>query len=140
VGPEAPEPPRGHGKLCLLVSCPGCDPVRGAVDKGMPWEQHHEALGHRLPRACLLVPGPWLASLAKQEPRVRTGDAIDQEPKAQGSPLGPRWKLRSSQAWLDLLVIGHTQACPMGIALNPQVILKGSVRGLLHLGTIGPEA
>jgi hypothetical protein len=77
VGPEAPEPPGGHGKLCLLVSRLGCDPVRGVVDRGTPWEQHHEAIEHRLLGACLLMPGPSLALLARQEPRVRTGDAID---------------------------------------------------------------
>jgi hypothetical protein len=29
------------------------------------------------------VPGPWLASLARQEPRARTGDAVDRVPKAK---------------------------------------------------------
>jgi hypothetical protein len=38
VGPEAPEPLEAEGKLCLLVSHPGCDPVGGAVGKAMPRE------------------------------------------------------------------------------------------------------
>jgi hypothetical protein len=38
AGPEAPEPLEAEGKLCLLVSHPGCDPVRGAVGKAVARE------------------------------------------------------------------------------------------------------
>jgi hypothetical protein len=39
VGLEAPEPLEAEGKLCLLVSWPGHDPVRGAVGRAAPREQ-----------------------------------------------------------------------------------------------------
>jgi hypothetical protein len=38
------------------------------------------------PGACLLVPGPWLASVARQEPKARRGGSVDQVPRARGSP------------------------------------------------------
>jgi hypothetical protein len=39
VGPEAPEPLEAKGKLCLLVSRPGRDPIRGAVDRAVSRER-----------------------------------------------------------------------------------------------------
>jgi hypothetical protein len=39
MGLEAPEPLEAEGKLCLLVSWPGHDPVGGAVGRAMPREQ-----------------------------------------------------------------------------------------------------
>jgi hypothetical protein len=35
----SPRAPGGRGKLCLLVSCPGCDPIGGVVGRGTPWER-----------------------------------------------------------------------------------------------------
>jgi hypothetical protein len=39
VGPEALEPLEAIGKLCLLVSHPGRDPVGGAASRGAPRER-----------------------------------------------------------------------------------------------------
>ena len=38
VGLEAPEPIEAEGNLCLLVLCPGHDPVGGAIDRSTPRE------------------------------------------------------------------------------------------------------
>jgi hypothetical protein len=89
VGPEAPEPPEAVGSFCLLVLRPGHDPVRGAVGRARLESGAREPLGIGSPSLCLLVPGPWLASLAGQEPRARPEGAVDQEPKARGSPRAP---------------------------------------------------
>ena len=89
VGPEAPEPLEAKGKLCILVSCPVCDPVGGAVGRAMPREWREGAPEHWWLGACLLAPGPWLASLARQEPRAGPGCAVDREPRARASPRAP---------------------------------------------------
>jgi hypothetical protein len=87
--PGSPRVPGGRRKLCLLVSRPERDPVRGAVGRGAPREWRQGAPRHRQPGACLLVPGPWLASLAGQEPRTGLGHAVDRKPKARGMGEAP---------------------------------------------------
>ena len=82
MGPEAPEPPEAMGSFVFLCHAPDVTlleeqlvgPCLGS-DVGEP--PSISSLG-----PCLLVLGPWLASLARQEPRARCGDVIDQVPKA----------------------------------------------------------
>jgi hypothetical protein len=85
VGPEAPDHPEAVGSIVFLCH---------ASDMTLSEEQLAGAClgsGAREPQAsvaqaCLLVPEPWLASLARQELRAGPEGAIDREPKAQGSP------------------------------------------------------
>jgi hypothetical protein len=73
VSPGASEPLEDMGKLCLLVSRPVRDLVGKVAGNVVPKGQHRGALEPRCLGACLLVPGPWLASLPGHEPRPGPG-------------------------------------------------------------------
>jgi len=62
------------------------DPVDGVAGKAMPGARCLGALEPRWLGACVLVPGPWLASQVGQEPRPELERVVDWEPKAWASP------------------------------------------------------
>jgi hypothetical protein len=64
------------GKPCLPVSRPVRDLVRKVIGNVMAKGQRWGAPKPRQLRACLLVPGPWLASLAGKEPRVGESSSL----------------------------------------------------------------
>jgi hypothetical protein len=127
VGLEAPKSLEAAGKLCLLMSRPMRDLVRKVAGNAMPKGQHQETPEHRWLRACLLMPRPWLASLAIQEPRVRLGCAVDQELKAQASPHAPGGGC--GQVRLDQVSLseGTHKRARWAWPLIPQAILEGLV-------------
>jgi hypothetical protein len=47
MGLEALNPLEAARKLCLLVSCLGCEPVEGIASRGMPQERCRRAPSHR---------------------------------------------------------------------------------------------
>jgi hypothetical protein len=86
VWAQEPPSPWKPWKACLLVSCPVRDPITEVASKVMPRVRR---LGDPEPRwleACLLMPRPWLASQARQEPRPELEHVVDQKPKAWASP------------------------------------------------------
>jgi len=54
-----------------------CDPVAEVVGRATPRAWLLGAPEPQWLEACLLTPGPWLASLARQEPRLELGHVID---------------------------------------------------------------
>jgi hypothetical protein len=121
----------------------GCDTVRGAVGRGAPREWCQGAPRHRQHGACLLMPGPWLASLAGQEPRTGLGHAVDRKPKAQGTGEAPEPQAEAaveSGSAGSLCQRVHASVPdrhgpkPSG---DPEGVDRG---GLFRSGTIGPEA
>jgi hypothetical protein len=68
------------------VSRPVHDPVMKVAGRATPQVWRLRAPKPRWLGACLLKPGPWLASQAGQEPRPELGHVIDWEPKAWASP------------------------------------------------------
>ena len=73
-------------EACLLVSRPVRYPVAEVAGMATPRARRLGAPEPRWPEACLLAPGPWLASHAGQEPRPELERVVDQEPEAQVSP------------------------------------------------------
>jgi hypothetical protein len=86
VGPEALQPPKAAGELCLLVSRPGHDPIGGPAGMVHLGSVTGEPPGIGSLSACLLVPGPWLASVAGLEPKAGHRGAVDRVPRARSSP------------------------------------------------------
>jgi hypothetical protein len=60
-GPRSPRAPGGQGGVCILVSRPVRDAIRGAVDGATPKGLCRDAPEPRWLRACLLAPMPWMA-------------------------------------------------------------------------------
>jgi hypothetical protein len=82
---ETPSPWRPK-EACLLVLCPVRDPIVVVAGKATPEAQCLGAPKAQWPGACLLALGPWLVSLAGQEPRLEFRRVVDQEPEVRASP------------------------------------------------------